>query len=487
MSVPDTSVSPARSRRTRVAVVALPLAALLVGAAVAPTAATLSDAANVASSFDALPTLWFASGSDADGEHGDGDAAGATDVAARVSWRTGVAIPPGTPVDKVAVGDGSACGIAAGRAYCWGDNTHGQLGDGTTDPSAFPVAVATSPDGGSALPDSAVVTDITVGSGAACAVADADVYCWGDNSSGRLGDNSEVDSSVPVAVRTDGVDGSAMTSGTATRVVTGGGGEGSSTSFTCAIAGDRAYCWGSRENGRLGNGVISGAPRRVPTAVDTTSWGFATNVTDLALGSETACAVAGGGVYCWGRAVFGQLGDFSNDPSTNQTIPVSVEVAPASALPNTALVTSVAVGATSACAVHDGSTYCWGTNIAGQLGADDPDDTEPATTVVHRATAVARSGTGASELPADAVVLSVTAGGRLDGASTYCVLSQRPAEDVRPHCWGDDTSGQLGLDGTGDQRVPRAVLRYPTSQLPDGIEIVAVAAGEGVTIMLAAS
>lgn len=477
-----------RRRRVRVvAVVALPLCVAALATSATGTTAALVDGADVMSSFDALPTLWWASGNDASGEHGDGTAGAGSDTASRVSWRTGVEIPKGVPVEQVSIGDGSACGIAGGRAYCWGDNTDGQLGDGTNDPSAFPVAVATSPDAGSALPAGATVTDISVGSGAACAVAGGDVYCWGDNSSGRLGNNSVAGSTVPVRVATDGVGGSPMTSGTATRVATGGGPTGSTTSFTCAIAADRAYCWGSRENGRLGNGVISVTPRLTPVATHTTAWGAASIVTDIGIGSEAACAVAGGGAFCWGRTLYGQTGDGSADESTNQAIPVAVETSPSSALPATALVTDLAVGATSACAVHDGSPYCWGTNIDGQLGADISTDTEPSTTVVQRAVAVARAGSGASELPVDATVRAVVAGGRLTGSSTWCVLADRPAQLRRAYCWGDDAAGQLGIDSAGDQRVPRSMLELPLSQLPVGVGLSWVAAGEGVTIMVPAS
>src|SRR5690606_26427632 len=130
----------------------------------------------------------------------------------------------------------------------------------------------------------------------------------------------------------------------------------------------RAHCWGSRENGRLGNGVISPTPRLTPTAVNISVWGAGAVVSDISIGHEAACAIADGLAYCWGRSIFGQLGDSDNDPTTNQTIPLPVETSPASDLPSSPLVSHVAVGATSACAVHDGDLYCWGTNVAGQLG-----------------------------------------------------------------------------------------------------------------------
>jgi alpha-tubulin suppressor-like RCC1 family protein len=456
------------------------------GAHVGSTEARLRDTATARSTLEALPTLWWATGDDARSQHGDGLAGPSTAVAARISWRPGVVIPRGASVSKLAAGDGSACAIAAERVYCWGDNSHGQLGDGTRAPRSQPVAVATAPRSGSALPPDATVTDVAVGAGVACAVASGNVYCWGDNGSGQLGDDSLVASTVPVAVRTGGSAGSTMPAGSATRVETGGGSPGSGTQYTCAIAAARAYCWGSRLNGRLGNGVVSVVPRRVPVAVNAASWGSSSDVTDLSVGLHVACAVADGLAYCWGRTVHGQLGDGEDDPGTNQTIPLAVETDPASDLPSSAAVSEIAVGATAACAVHGRAVYCWGTNRSGQLGADIAVDTEQSSTVVRRATAVASNGMGASELPVGARLTSLVAGGRQGGSGSWCVLARPSGGVARPHCWGDGSAGQLGIGTPIAQRVPRSMAVFPASELPT-VDIASLAAGDGVTLVAAAS
>ena len=466
--------------------VLVPLALVVTTSRIEPTAAALVDHAVARTSVEALPTLWWASGTDSAGEHGDGAAGAGTSSAARVNWRAGLPLPKGVAVTRVAVGDASACAIAGGLLYCWGANDHGQLGDGSLLPSADPVLVATGGTSGSQLPSGAVVTDVSVGSGAACAVADGDVYCWGDNTTGRLGHDSPASSAVPVAVATDGVGGSSMPSGTATRVVTGGGGAGSATAFTCAIADARAFCWGSRESGRLGDTVAGALPSAVPVAVVDAIWGASSPVTDIALGAEGACAVAAGQVYCWGSTLHGTLGDGTSDEMTDYTVPIAVLTSPASALPSAAVVSDVEVGATSACVVADGVPYCWGTNIGGQLGADLETDPEPSTMVVHRATQVALVGTALSELPADADVLGLSTGGRLAGGDSWCLVADRPAETARPYCWGGGAAGQLGLGAPGDSRVPRAMLHVPASQLPEGVDVGQVAVGRDVTIVVAA-
>jgi alpha-tubulin suppressor-like RCC1 family protein len=79
----------------------------------------------------------------------------------------------------LSVSDRWACGLtASGRAYCWGDNARGALGDGTTTSSAVAVPVA----GGLTF------TRLSVGNGFVCGVTNGGVaYCWGDNTLGQLG------------------------------------------------------------------------------------------------------------------------------------------------------------------------------------------------------------------------------------------------------------------------------------------------------------
>jgi hypothetical protein len=78
-----------------------------------------------------------------------------------------------------------------GTAWCWGDNTYGELGDGTQTPSATPVAV-----GGGLL-----FSYIKAGELSTCGVTGAGVaYCWGDNEYGQLGDGTATSSLVPVKV-----------------------------------------------------------------------------------------------------------------------------------------------------------------------------------------------------------------------------------------------------------------------------------------------
>ncbi len=466
----------------------LPVIALAAGLAVAVLAAVpapavtdaeLSDRAEVDTDVAVVPTLWWAQGSDATGTFASGGT-GDRNTAVRVLVPAGSAIPDGLSVSSVSLGTTSGCAVAVGRAACWGSNDMGQLGDGTTTDHPLAVSVLTEADpGGSQLPSSATVTDVSVADGFACAVAAGRVYCWGDNTSGQLGDGSFLASSVPRAVAVVGTAGSTLPAGTVTDVETGGSGQGA---YACAIAAGRLYCWGSRLHGRLGNGINSATGVTVPVAT-VAMWSTGA-VTDVSLGPETVCAVASGSAWCWGWSGYGQLGDGTGLPGVAQTVPIPVQTAPASSLPATALVTEVAVGASSACVLHDGTPYCWGTNRSGQLGADITIDTGTSSNVVRTATEVARVGTGASQLPLG-TASGLAAGRGPTASSTFCVLSGAPATSSA-YCWGSNASGQLGVGPGPDAVVPGAVLRQPASQLPLAASAVAVAVGSATTILLVA-
>src|SRR6266516_4330097 len=99
----------------------------------------------------------------------------------------------------VSAGGWHACAVAAtGTVYCWGSNSNGQLGDGTTTDSPTPVAVA--------APAGVSFSSVSAGGVHTCAVANAPTpntaYCWGANSSGQLGNGTTVDQLTPVAVLT---------------------------------------------------------------------------------------------------------------------------------------------------------------------------------------------------------------------------------------------------------------------------------------------
>jgi alpha-tubulin suppressor-like RCC1 family protein len=144
----------------------------------------------------------------------------------------------------LSAGSYHSCGVAMdGTAYCWGDNTRGELGDGTTTPRWTPVRVA----GGLSFSSMAAGAHHTCG-----LTTGGEAYCWGGNAAGQLGTGGAQSSALPIAV-----------SGGLRFTSLSAGGD-----FTCGMATDGyAYCWGQNDKGQLGDGSV--VSRSVPTRV----WG----------------------------------------------------------------------------------------------------------------------------------------------------------------------------------------------------------------------
>jgi alpha-tubulin suppressor-like RCC1 family protein len=174
------------------------------------------------------------------------------------------------------------CGITTeGKAYCWGYNYDGQLGEGTNVNRDSPVAVA----------GNLTFASINAIGQTTCAITTSgETYCWGDGYYGQLGDGGQSSSSYsPVAVR----------GGPFTSLAVG---EFSACGLTSSGA---AYCWGSNWRGMLGDGSRSQRDEPVAVAGGLT---FAS----ITSGASHVCGLTTSGVaYCWGWNASGQLGDGS--------------------------------------------------------------------------------------------------------------------------------------------------------------------------------
>ena len=287
---------------------------------------------------------------------------------------TGSALPDDAEVRTISVSvSGHVCVTAMPasgtsdadmRAYCWGRNTNGQLGDGTQVNRTVPVEVDDCDCG---------ATLISAGYDHTCAVIGGHAACWGYGSKGQIGDGLTSDSAVPayVAETGDGDRGgatSALPTGAEITMIEAGG------DASCAVADGRAYCWGNNANGRLGDGTTTN--RLVPVAVDLTTGLSSRTVTDIALGGRHSmggphsgswmftCAVASGDAYCWGSDSWDAIG---NGGEGGGYKPIAVYTSSqGSALPDDAEVTAIDVGWRHVCAVADGVAYCWG------AGTDKP-------------------------------------------------------------------------------------------------------------------
>src|SRR6266581_2797973 len=161
------------------------------------------------------------------GNLGDGSATSRTSPVAVVGGLSFAAVSAGV--------FGHTCGVTtAGAAFCWGNNTLGQLGDGTTTDRTSPVAVL----GGLSF------AAVNAGEfGHICGVTTAGAaYCWGDNRSGQLGDETTTFRTSPVAVL-GGLSFAAVSAG---------------EWHTCGLTtAGTVYCWGSNASGQLGDGTTT--------------------------------------------------------------------------------------------------------------------------------------------------------------------------------------------------------------------------------------
>jgi alpha-tubulin suppressor-like RCC1 family protein len=317
-----------------------------------------------------------------------------------------------------------------GTVRCWGNNIHGEVGDGTvTPPTASQKTLAVAVTGLNNI------VSVTAGATHTCALrADGTLWCWGDNPFGELGDGTTNPSPVPVLVR-----------GVSNVVAVSAGAR-----FTCAVRVDgTVWCWGRNDNGQLGIGFPSGmslSPLRAATGSPATA---------ISLGIAHACALlVGGRVQCWGYNLFGQLGD-GNSPQ-NASFPTNVMM-PAlksgvlTLIPLTRVV-DISAGSVHTCAlIVDGTVRCWGSNGSGELGNNSTASiSDIAATVVVDTNATALT---------NAVALSA------GSAHTCAILA-----DGSTRCWGDNVNGQLGSGITST--TPRIIAGTAVLGLGNAYEIV---------------
>ncbi len=299
-----------------------------------------------------------------------------------------------------------SCAIVDDKSLrCWGSNYSGQLGIGNVsslnDP---PRAVVDLGAGRSA-------TAVAVGSNHVCAILDdGTVECWGDRTSGGLGDGTAGTDIryVPGAPVNLGV-------GRTARALSAG------FAFTCAILDDKSVkCWGRNDVGQLGLG--DAAERFVPS--DTTPLGAGRTATAIASSLTHTCAILDDkSVKCWGDNRTGQLGLGAEVAGANA--PTAVDLGPG----RTAL--GISCGFNHTCAVtDDGGISCWGRNDMGQLGIGTVSTREAATR---------------ADLGAGVVARSVSVG----GYHTCAALADHTVK-----CWGWNGDGQLGTGNLVDVHAP---------------------------------
>lgn len=303
-------------------------------------------------------------------------------------------IAPLLSFSTVSAGDSTACAIATtGRAYCWGLDDAGQVGDGSVGTRPTPTLVT------SALS----FTTVTVGGHHSCGLAiGGGAYCWGLDSSSQLGDARHVKSTTPIPVSSGGQSALILSS------ISAGG------LHTCGVAADgTALCWGNNDLGQIGAGGIGGnaeTPAGVATALRFTS---------ISAGGQHTCAIAvGGAAYCWGSNITGQLGTGAVGGASAAPVAVSGGLT----------FSRISSGFHHTCGLTTGgAVFCWGENGDLQLG---------------------RGPVTGGDVPSGTP--TQVGGGQLPGGVTFTAISAGTnhtcgvGSDGFAYCWGSNVFGALG-------------------------------------------
>lgn len=300
-------------------------------------------------------------------------------------------VPGGHRFAKLATYGRTTCGLdTLGKAWCWGSNSWGALGDGSNaNFAATPVAVA----------GNRTFVDLSAGSNHACGVeaATAKAYCWGNNEWRQLGDLTSAARSAPVQVQAPiGF----------LRIAAG-------TNATCGVtATNAAFCWGANSIGQAGDGGAINYGNVFVTTPQAVVGGL--QFSALTLGNQFTCGITlAQSAYCWGSNN-SKLGSAGNDTSSPRAVAGGL------------LFTALSAGYGHACGIttqHE--IWCWGANQHGQLGNAVQDGI---TTPVR---------TGGAILGSEVAAAGINTG---SGAHTCGISYDR----LTTWCWGRNDVGQLG-------------------------------------------
>ncbi len=323
--------------------------------------------------------------------------------------------------------------LESGKVLCWGANQAGQLGLGHTDDIGDDedLSSATKID----LGEKAI--RIYSGTNYNCALLESkNVKCWGENSLGQLGlghtdaigDNETADqfAYTPIGSQVLQMDISTI------------------SNHTCAalVSGD-VKCWGNNGFGQLGYGHTNNLGDN-ETVQNIPTLSFASKVLKLATGYLHTCAITEGQkVHCWGYNALGQLGLGSIDTiGDNEDVSVLDPVALSNELP----MKSVATGNNHTCSLGtDNRIYCWG---FGQLGA-----------IGHASTQNIGDDEVAT-LSNTLVNIPNEEFSQINGGVNHTCALEKSAGKVI--CWGNNTSGELGLGHTNSVGINESPTEFIT-------------------------
>ena len=312
-----------------------------------------------------------------------------TEVAADSQW------------SSVSANGDHSCAIKTGNSlWCWGSNSSGQIGNNAD------AAIVSSP---TEIAAGSSWSKISLGTDHSCGIKDDDsLWCWGGNSHGQLGDGSKEEKKIPTAIDPGNNDWLAISLG---------------TQFSCGIRDvGSLFCWGINDKNQSGRSPIDKADLTTPSSVDgNTDW------LNISTGNTHSCGIRNTDqLWCWGDSSYGQTGAES---AATPTLVVTPTVGDDKWI-------KVAADGNHSCAIRknnnqDNSLWCWGKNDNGQLGNNT---------------------TTAKTQPAPVVGDSVWSWVSL-GVDHSCAIN----DDGSLWCWGDNSESQLGDTTINNHTIPKQI------------------------------
>lgn len=312
-------------------------------------------------------------------------------------------------IASIALGGTHSIALSSqGRVFTWGNNTKGQLGDGTTERNLLPVEITHQ----FSLTEDDYIQFVTLGDMHSAALSSKGrLFTWGWNFNGRLGDGTTTSRFVPTEITSIfNLENGELITKVALSV----------SSSAAVTSNGRVFTWGENASGQLGDGTIYNKS----TPVDITSQFNLTGndkVIDISLGQvHSAALTASGSLFTWGSNTYGQLGN-----GTNNLHITPIDMTNFFNLNSSEVITSISLGGNHSMAItSENRIFTWGNNVRGQIGNGTFTNVNLPTNITQQFAFEANEGVQLSSSGRNFGMIITTLG--------------------RVFSWGENTNGQLG-------------------------------------------